>query len=224
LDFSFGAFPVSPRDYRGLKVSAMAESPRDTYNYTPIQDLESIRLLSLGPGRKGDPLVGNLTVAHLGQVAKHKALSYVWGDPTPSASFICDGKLLPITPSLEEALQAIRQSTETLTIWIDQICINQQDLAERSQQIRFMQKIFSTSETVLVWIGRDDFRIAEKAFNLLGALQYQFSEPELVAQFTRMQHEDVQQFETEDWFALARFYGRPWVGVFPRIAILSVVR
>ena len=39
------------------------------------------------------------------------------------------------------------------TLWIDAICINQADISERSQQVRFMPHIYARAQTVLVWLG-----------------------------------------------------------------------
>ncbi|MCJ1247927.1 hypothetical protein MMC30_005142 [Trapelia coarctata] len=40
--------------------------------------------------------------------------------------------------------------------WIDAICINQKDLNEKSRQIRQMGAIYTTANTVLVWLGKAD--------------------------------------------------------------------
>ena len=39
--------------------------------------------------------------------------------------------------------------------WIDQICINQDDLIERSDQVRIMDKIYKKAKMVLIWLGRE---------------------------------------------------------------------
>ena len=38
-------------------------------------------------------------------------------------------------------------------MWIDAICINQDDLAERSEQVSKMRTIYEGPEEVLVWLG-----------------------------------------------------------------------
>jgi hypothetical protein len=38
-------------------------------------------------------------------------------------------------------------------LWVDQICINQADLDERSQQVAMMDSIFIASAQVLIWLG-----------------------------------------------------------------------
>jgi len=39
--------------------------------------------------------------------------------------------------------------------WIDQMCINQEDLVERSDQVRIMDRIYKQAKGVLVWLGCD---------------------------------------------------------------------
>ncbi|KAI1174402.1 heterokaryon incompatibility protein-domain-containing protein [Nemania sp. FL0916] len=41
-----------------------------------------------------------------------------------------------------------------LKLWVDAVCINQEDVDERSKQVSFMDKIYKSSETVLVWLGK----------------------------------------------------------------------
>jgi hypothetical protein len=45
-------------------------------------------------------------------------------------------------------------------LWIDAICINQGDNVEKSSQVAMMDVIYSKSETVVVWLGEEDFHTA----------------------------------------------------------------
>ncbi|KAH6665981.1 hypothetical protein B0J14DRAFT_491364 [Halenospora varia] len=62
------------------------------------------------------------------------ALSYAWGDAILSHEMSLDGQILKITASLFAPLRAIQRSPKETTIyaWADAICINQQNLEERS--------------------------------------------------------------------------------------------
>lgn len=40
-------------------------------------------------------------------------------------------------------------------VWIDALCINQNDLDERSAQVRLMPQIYSQASCVIVWLGHD---------------------------------------------------------------------
>ena len=101
------------------------------------------------------------------------ALSYVWGDSKVTRDILVNGVRLAVTENLESALREIRRVTvpgygraeSNVNIaspfyWIDAICINQNDTAERSHQVSLMQMIYSRAHTVFSWLGPpDDQRI-----------------------------------------------------------------
>lgn len=62
---------------------------------------------------------------------------------------------IPITASLDSCLRHLRTSygSESLTIWIDQICIDQSNDHEKSAQVELMRKIYSLAHQVIVWLG-----------------------------------------------------------------------
>ncbi|MCJ1452177.1 hypothetical protein MMC28_002519 [Mycoblastus sanguinarius] len=55
-------------------------------------------------------------------------------------------------------------------MWVDAICINQDDLEERSQQVLLMREIYSKSSGLFVWLG-EDINLCGTAFDyILNAL------------------------------------------------------
>lgn len=93
-----------------------------------------------------------------------EALSYVWGAPEAEPKFfkgyrppelaIClDGHQLAISANLGEALRAHRFRDAVRTIWVDAICINQNDAQERGHQVTLMSAIYMTARQVVVWLG-----------------------------------------------------------------------
>lgn len=98
------------------------------------------------------------------------ALSYVWGSAKKTKSIILDGIKHPITANAYDALRRIRQTFGAVAVWIDAICINQSDKAERNHQVQLMQKIFSAAERVVVFLGEvqePDFHPTAKRKRLL---------------------------------------------------------
>ncbi|KAI6753844.1 hypothetical protein HG530_013020 [Fusarium avenaceum] len=90
----------------------------------------------------------------------YTALSYVWGEGRKSRSIwvtnpSSDGgeASIPITESLNTALLSLRKTDKITTLWIDQICINQDDNDEKGDQVAMMGSIYSAADQVLVWIG-----------------------------------------------------------------------
>ncbi|KAN0116731.1 Heterokaryon incompatibility [Hyaloscypha variabilis] len=87
----------------------------------------------------------------LDQRPHYEALSYVWGTEKAPDPILLDGQPFYITENLKDALIMVRQgSQKERVLWIDAICINQNDLSERSAQVRQMRQIYSSAERVLV--------------------------------------------------------------------------
>jgi hypothetical protein len=89
------------------------------------------------------------------------ALSYVWGDGRAIKEILLDGKPFKIAQNLYEVLLQLReQPGSPLKIgypddyfWIDAICLNQEDVDEKAQQIPRMMEIYHTSLKVVIWLG-----------------------------------------------------------------------
>ncbi|OAG13967.1 heterokaryon incompatibility, partial [Alternaria alternata] len=80
----------------------------------------------------------------------YDALSYAWGTASPSAKCICDGNKILLRDNLDSALKYLRKPQDTRYVWIDYLCINQDDLVEKAAQIPWMKNIFSKASTVIV--------------------------------------------------------------------------
>jgi hypothetical protein len=89
---------------------------------------------------------------------KYTALSYTWGKPDPSTdtTIDCEGHKLKITGSLATALKQFRKTDHSILLWIDQICINQQDKKEKVQQIPLMSSIYQFAINTAIWLGEAD--------------------------------------------------------------------
>jgi hypothetical protein len=81
------------------------------------------------------------------------ALSYTWGSGPKTVPIYLDNSITQVTENLSVALQHFEQDDLSLRIWIDAICINQNDEVEKSQQVGMMAEIFTRASMVLVWLG-----------------------------------------------------------------------
>jgi len=59
-----------------------------------------------------------------------------------------------VTVNLEAALRQLKDKHIT-RIWVDAVCINQDDRQERSIQVRNMKQIYSKAERVIAWLGEE---------------------------------------------------------------------
>ncbi|KAI1866509.1 hypothetical protein JX265_007810 [Neoarthrinium moseri] len=85
------------------------------------------------------------------------ALSYEWGGSDRTGEILVDNHKVAVTRNLEAALQHIStwwlQETNHISLWIDALCINQQDIVERNHQVKRMASIYSGAISVLLWTG-----------------------------------------------------------------------
>lgn len=84
----------------------------------------------------------------------YDALSYTWGNQGKTASVLVNGKAMKITPNLHSAFQHFRSPKVDKVLWIDAICIDQDDERERGHQVQQMCRIYSQAEETLVWLGQ----------------------------------------------------------------------
>lgn len=85
---------------------------------------------------------------------KFDALSYVWGDATQLVPITVDRKLFLATPNLAQALYSFRENnTVPGFLWVDAVCINQQDVAERNHQVTLMAQLYAQADEVRIWMG-----------------------------------------------------------------------
>lgn len=131
------------------------------YRYTPLSPKPNvIRLLRLLPS--ADPqetLRCELFeyMIRLSDVSSHpyEALSYCWGGDDNPQSIVLDNERFNITQNLWMALLRLRDSAIPRIIWVDAVCINQKDHAEKATQIQFMAAIYAKARCVIVWLGED---------------------------------------------------------------------
>jgi hypothetical protein len=139
------------------------------YAYQKLDTASSFRLLHIErPGPSDDAKaewVYSLTQTTFDQAPPYETLSYVWGTSDRDELVkLRDGKLLRITKPLKDALAFVVRQCGTGHLWIDQICIDQDDRIERGNQVKIMGQIYSSCSRVLVWLGRITNFDAELSF------------------------------------------------------------
>ncbi|CZR70126.1 uncharacterized protein PAC_20027 [Phialocephala subalpina] len=134
----------------------MAKARADTQ--TPLLGERCIRVLELNDVDLdgGKSLRGRLKVRSLDKNPSFAALSYTWGSDAlrPSRDIVCSGKRIPITQNCHDALHTLRRNFNVRTIWVDAICINQEDDLEKGSQIPLMRDIYGQASRVYIWLGK----------------------------------------------------------------------
>jgi hypothetical protein len=125
------------------------------YQYHPLSCPSSIRILELFPGTTDDAIRVSLHDRTLSDLPTCEALSYQWGARIGSYPIDCGGKVLKVTPNLLAALKSLRRPCTPRLLWIDALCINQQDVDERSQQVALMRDIYQEAAQAVLWVGEE---------------------------------------------------------------------
>ena len=140
------------------------EKWQQPYTYSPLDSkADEIRLLTLLPDVFSAPIRITLETHKLTEETQpvYEALSYVWGstdDPITINVGRQGNDILAVTQNLGSALRHLRSADKPRIFWVDAICVNQQDLDERSRQVEKMGSIFRLASRVVAWLGdeKDD--------------------------------------------------------------------
>ncbi|KAK4444184.1 HET-domain-containing protein [Podospora aff. communis PSN243] len=114
---------------------------------------QQVRLLDLLPGEGAATIACSIRIVSLAEGRPYEALSYVWGDPSDCVPIRVQDRDVKITRNLYAALCQLRSSTTTRTLWIDQLCINQWDSNEKTEQVQLMRQIYQRCTQCLIWLG-----------------------------------------------------------------------
>lgn len=73
---------------------------------------------------------------------EYETISYVWGDPNLKATVYVNGRGALVPASPERVLRRMRLPVRIRVLWIDALCIKQDDLQEKQQQVAIMGEIY----------------------------------------------------------------------------------
>lgn len=190
--------------------------------------------MELQPGHGSAPLVCRIFIVTLSNAPQYEALSYTWGDPSdrhdlyqepggPDASMTS----VRIGGGLYEALMQLRDAAKSRTLWADAVCIDQENLPERGEQVKIMRKIYSRATRVLIWLGPEDDKTSA-ALHMLTELKDHVASRGLSLEALRaLKDEDPvteilgledHTYSVEALAPLWNLYRRPW---FKRIWVLQ---
>jgi len=215
---------------------------RIPYAYEPLsKNPDEIRLLKLmPPSSSGDIEIEIIRVPSLAPPA-YEALSYVWGSPErthevtvkafsktclPRLSRRLFGRIkfelshLAISRNLFIALQHLRFAKKPRLLWIDAICINQDNISERSEQVNKMASIYGNAQLVILWLGEEAHQSSSaietlralgngvKVSNMGGGVKTVTSILGSLTEKLTNNPEDVAQMRTS-WAAIEKLLERP---------------
>ncbi|KAF2116941.1 heterokaryon incompatibility protein-domain-containing protein [Lophiotrema nucula] len=128
---------------------------RPPHKYRKLSEVNSdIRIVKLHAGNPWDIIKASFITVSIYQAPPFEAISYRWSTEN-QIPILLDEKRFSVPGPVHEMLLALRFRTEHRLLWIDSLCINQTDHAEKSSQIGLMRKIYQSASQVICWLRVD---------------------------------------------------------------------
>jgi len=208
------------------KVRTQSVEALPSYEFKPLEPESVSRLIKLKPGPELRPDAGAAAaaaaaVAADGQTPQsapieisivptnlevpYETLSWCWGAERPTALVTVEESgqrsALAVKPTIERALLALRQERKPRYLWIDAICINQDDVAEKSRQVRNMPRIYRSAQRVLIWLELTNPGSAVDVIKKTRSVKDVYE----IASSRGSKREDLSELLSHPWF------GRRWI-------------
>lgn len=108
--------------------------------YGRMDGSQQIRLCTIFPGSGGAVVHVKLRVARLSDcIGAYRCLSYVWGSNVQLRPMFVNGFRHAVTPNLDELLRWLRALGFREEIWVDALCIRQDDEVEKALQVNMVK-------------------------------------------------------------------------------------
>ena len=199
------------KDYNGTPVfygdppAAVIFTDKGDNDYPgdPLPDSGYIRLVELW-----EPVPNSFTLefrsVRLDAAPEYYALSYAWGTKfreVPSLG-------LRITDNLFSALSNLAEEKPRLW-WIDALCIDQQNVKEKNEQVKLMHEIYGKAEQVCIWLGEPDTASLDLLRNMATRIEELFH---VNAVFERgfLEQHGLPNMKDPVWSSLMQFIDRPY--------------
>jgi hypothetical protein len=193
----------------------------------------NIRLLRVNADSLA-PEAGSLEVVALDIVPLYYALSHCWGTQDQNVEIQINDDVLYVSPDLVAGIRRFQELAAENSeleppvkyLWIDCICINQNDILERSLQVKLMEQIYSQSIKTLIWLG-PDLGSCSAAWQLVDHIYNVFRAQQPAAKalidipvkfYSDSSHNtsELPQWDNELWLSLRqlmelRWFSRIWV-------------
>ncbi|KAI6826349.1 hypothetical protein KC340_g11720 [Hortaea werneckii] len=204
------------------KVSVPTHNNVSLKLYRPLnEDRKEFRQLLVRRGSVDNPLDCVLQHASLFEnPPSFETVCYAWGDVHANHHILVNGHVLPVSANCAHVLRRMRHPNRDRRLWIDAVCIHQDDLRERSWQVSMMADIYSSAQCNLIWLG-DCPNIAAKAAatairSIMGQVQEEirdmcrFHETVVHAQYGVSKSSTHPMSGDFDFSPLLQLFASPW--------------
>jgi hypothetical protein len=157
LLLSYSAFTVSENRERNHATTVDASG---RLVYKTLKSPKAFRLLRIFKSRRFDHPV-QCELLEISSVSdapsQYRTVSYRWDTSLGKVSTITvNGETLMVYPNLEKILRDIRAKYWSQLVWIDQLCIDQENATEKSAQVAMMGQIYQSAAEVRVCLPVSD--------------------------------------------------------------------
>ncbi|KAK4554059.1 hypothetical protein LTR86_008900 [Recurvomyces mirabilis] len=87
----------------------------------------------------------------------YEAVSWYWGENKKDRHIrihvVDEAREFPLSQHLYDALHSLRYEFQSRYLWIDSLCIDQDNVEERNQQVPRMSEIYGDADNVCIWLG-----------------------------------------------------------------------
>ncbi|WQF85899.1 Putative heterokaryon incompatibility [Colletotrichum destructivum] len=140
------------------------------------------------------------------------------GGRMPDAPVLCDGVEVVVGGELFRALRRLRREDTALRIWVDALCINQRDVAERNEHVKIMGRVYAGAGRTRVWLGEStqmDVHAVQTMFAISDVFDDLFVKRKVVGDDSTMQEvqwhfHNTADTSSLDWGLLADLLDRAW--------------
>jgi Heterokaryon incompatibility protein (HET) len=118
------------------------------------QEADAIRILRVERAHPGRKYVSWLLESVSLSSIQHTfiAVSHVWGSDDRTFKILVNGQSYFVTPQLWQFLLLAAERVSDKPLWIDAICIDQGNVAEKETQLPLMGLIFSKTQKLIAWL------------------------------------------------------------------------
>jgi hypothetical protein len=152
------------------------------------------------------------------ELPDYTAISYTWGNRKDLiVCYICSPSGLlyacPLTESAGDAIRSISAHVDlpSIFIWIDQVCIDQENPEEKATQVSLMKKIYERAGNIIVWLGpeSDNSHLVIEKIREVSAFPNDGKQIPW-AQYREVADSDDFQKDASLWEAMWKFLTREW--------------
>lgn len=197
-----------PEPYSDQKTVEYSGNFVSDYAYLPLFPRQ-IRLLFIGEGICSEEL--RIVHANLETAPPYTSVSYSWDGQQRDHELHVQGFDLRVTTNLHNGLPHLMKIAKTQFLWIDTICIDQENEEERADQIPYMREIYKQCQECLVWLGEGSAE-AEIAVDAIPRISEEIK-LHGAANVWKKEGIDVHSPDVLDsllWKGLVNLFSRPW--------------